>query len=152
QVPVSLVVFLNPMIPRAGETPGEWWGATGQSEAMRANDQRDGRPPDTEFDLRTYFFHDVPQPITDEALSTPQPQADKPFGDRFPTNDWPAVPTRVMIGHDDRFFPAEFQHRVASERLGIAADEIPGGHLVALSHPVELAEQLEAYLAALKLS
>jgi hypothetical protein len=34
---------------------------------------------------------------------------------------------------------------VAEERLGITPDEMPGGHLVALSHPVELADRLEAY-------
>jgi hypothetical protein len=34
---------------------------------------------------------------------------------------------------------------VAQERLGIAADELPGGHLVALSRPRELADWLERY-------
>ena len=43
--------------------------------------------------------------------------------------------------------PAEFQRRVARERLGIEADEIPGGHLVALSNPAGLARQLHAYTA-----
>ena len=31
------------------------------------------------------------------------------------------------------------------QRLGLPTDEIPGGHLVALSRPVELAERLAAY-------
>jgi hypothetical protein len=37
--------------------------------------------------------------------------------------------------------------RVARERLGADVDiaEIPGGHLVALSHPRELAARLLAY-------
>jgi hypothetical protein len=39
--------------------------------------------------------------------------------------------------------------RVARERLGIAADEIDGGHCVALSRPQELAERLHAYYASL---
>jgi hypothetical protein len=34
---------------------------------------------------------------------------------------------------------------VARERLGLPVDEMPGGHLVALSYPVELADRLEAY-------
>lgn len=42
-------------------------------------------------------------------------------------------------------FPLEFQRRVARERLGIEVDEIDGGHMVALSHPVPLAERLHAY-------
>jgi len=50
-----------------------------------------------------------------------------------------------VVGRDDRFFPAEFQRQVARERLGIDVDEGPGGHLVALSHPVELADLLDRY-------
>jgi pimeloyl-ACP methyl ester carboxylesterase len=57
------------------------------------------------------------------------------------------VPTRVLVGRDDRFFPAAFQRRVAQERLGIAADELPGGHLLALSRPGDLADRLERYWA-----
>jgi pimeloyl-ACP methyl ester carboxylesterase len=53
----------------------------------------------------------------------------------------------VIAGRDDRFFPAEFQHRLARERLGVEAVEIPGGHLAALSHPAELADRLEAFFA-----
>ena len=55
------------------------------------------------------------------------------------------MPTRVLIARDDRFLPADFQRRVARERLGIAADEMPGGDLVALSQPEELTARLEAY-------
>jgi len=36
--------------------------------------------------------------------------------------------------------------RVARERLGIVADEVPGCHCTALSHPGELAELLVSYL------
>ena len=60
---------------------------------------------------------------------------------------WPDVPTRVLVGRDDRFFPAAFQRRVAEARLGITPDEMPGGHLVALARPVEVADRLVAYLA-----
>jgi hypothetical protein len=51
------------------------------------------------------------------------------------------------VARDDRFFPAEFQRRIARERLGIEADEMPGGHLVALSQPDELSQRLSAYAA-----
>jgi pimeloyl-ACP methyl ester carboxylesterase len=55
---------------------------------------------------------------------------------------WPDVPIRVVAGADDRFFPVEFQRRVARERLGIEADVLPGGHLAAVSRPDELAAYL----------
>jgi hypothetical protein len=45
-------------------------------------------------------------------------------------------------GRDDRFFPYEFQRRVARERLGLEAEQLPGGHLLALSRPAALAERL----------
>ena len=60
---------------------------------------------------------------------------------------WPGVPTRVLIGRDDRLFPAGFLRRVARERLGLTPDEIDGGHTPALSRPYELVDRLEAYAA-----
>ena len=38
-------------------------------------------------------------------------------------------------------------HSLRHERLGISADEMPGGHLVALSQPAELSARLLAYVA-----
>jgi pimeloyl-ACP methyl ester carboxylesterase len=64
-----------------------------------------------------------------------------------PLEAWPDVPTRVLLGRDDRLFPAPFVRRVARERLGITPDEIDGGHTPALSRPKELTDRLEAYPA-----
>ncbi len=55
------------------------------------------------------------------------------------------MPTRFLHGRDDRFFPLEFQRGVVHERLGTTVDEMPGGHLLALSQPIELANRLERY-------
>ena len=63
----------------------------------------------------------------------------------WPLDAWPDVPTRVLVGRDDRLFPAGFQRRVARERLGVEVDEIRGGHLLALSEPELLVERLDAY-------
>ena len=54
------------------------------------------------------------------------------------------MPTTVLAGREDRLFPYEFQVRVARERLGLAVEPLPGGHLVALSQPAALAERLLA--------
>ncbi|HEU4347736.1 MAG TPA: alpha/beta fold hydrolase, partial [Actinoplanes sp.] len=53
---VSSIILVNGMIPLPGESPGAWWGNTCQAEARRANDIREGRDPEAEFDLATYFF------------------------------------------------------------------------------------------------
>lgn len=143
---VVLVVFVNAMIPTPGETPGEWWRNTGHAEAKRQKNLSDGRKADAPFDPLIDFFHDVPQLVIDEAWARGEPrQSDSVFRSPCIFKAWPTIPTRVLIGRDDRFFPAEFQHRVARERLGISADEMPGGHLVALSQPTELSARLIAY-------
>ena len=147
RLPVSLLVLVNAMIPAPGETAGEWWDNTGQGAARRANDVRAGRTADAEFDVFTYFLHDLPQAVIDDSLPHQREQSDTPFGQPWPLKAWPDVPTRVLVARDDRFFPVEFQRRVAEERLGITPDEMPGGHLVALGHPEELADRLEAYRA-----
>jgi pimeloyl-ACP methyl ester carboxylesterase len=144
---VSLLVLLNAMIPQSGETAGEWWANTGQPEAQREKELQDGRPTDAEFDPISMFFHDVRQEVIDQAEAQNRRQSDTPFGQPWPLAAWPDVPTRLLTSRDDRLFPAEFQRRVARARLDITPDEMPGGHLSALSHPQELADLLEAAAA-----
>ncbi|GAA2027191.1 alpha/beta fold hydrolase [Catenulispora yoronensis] len=142
RVPTKLLVYLAAMAPKAGETPGEWWEATGYSEAKQENDARlgIGENPDT---LVT-FFHDVPEDLAGEALGRPVQQSDGPFHSP-PMPELPEVPTRFLLCRDDRMFPADFQRRMAKERLGITADEMIGGHLPALAHPEELVRHLERF-------
>jgi len=142
RVAATLIVLVNPMVPTAGESPGQWWDATGQDRAMADYFRRIGLP-DKDFDPVEDFFHDVPAPVREDAFSQPEPrQSDTPFGQPWPLGGWPDVPTRVVAGSDDRFFPLEFQRRVVRERLGLDVDVLPGGHLMALSRPRELADYL----------
>jgi pimeloyl-ACP methyl ester carboxylesterase len=143
RVSVSRIVLVNAMIPLPGETGGGWWTNTGQDQARRECDRREGRPTDAPVDLRVHFFHDVPAEITRQALASPLPQSDTPFTEPWPLPAWPDVPTEVLTGRDDRFFPADFQERVARQRLGITPTMLPGGHLIALSRPTELAAALD---------
>ena len=90
----------------------------------------------------------MPPEVTAEAFARPPPeQSDTPFADPWPLDSWPDVPTKFVLCRDDRFFPADWMRRLVVDRLGITPDEIPGGHLVALSRPVELTQQLLAYVA-----
>ena len=145
RVAVDLLVMLNAMVPSPGESAGEWWANTGHAQARTEQAERDGRDLDAE-DLRDTFFHDIPPEVTAEAWERGEPrQSGRPFARPWPLPKWPEVPTRFLQGRDDRFFPVEFQHRVARERLGVTPDEMDGGHLLALSRPKELADRLEAY-------
>ena len=145
RVPVDLLVLVNAMIPRPGETPGQWWGNTGSEEAQVAA-ARDGGYP-AEIDLEAYFLHDLPAEVLASGQVSGQPEADIAFGQPCAIDRWPLVPTRVISGRDDRLFPLEFQRRVAKDRLGLDADVVPGGHLAALSFPAELTAQLTGYLS-----
>jgi pimeloyl-ACP methyl ester carboxylesterase len=142
RVPTARIVLVNPMVPTAGESGGQWWENTGQRAARIEYFQRIGLPRE-DFDEVEDFFHDVPEPVREEEFSQPEPQqSDTPFGEPWPLDGWPDVDTRVIAGSDDRLFPLEFQRRVVRERLGLEVVAMPGGHLMALSRPQELADLL----------
>jgi pimeloyl-ACP methyl ester carboxylesterase len=144
RVPTAELVLVNPMVPAPGESGGQWWRATGQKAAQVEHFERIGLPR-RDFDIVEDFFHDVPEPLRSEALAQPEPQqSDTPFSQPWPLTSWPDVPTRVIVGRDDRLFPLEFQRRVVRERLGLDVEVIPGGHLNSLSRPDELASRLLA--------
>jgi Alpha/beta hydrolase family len=138
EVPVRALVFVNAMIPVPGETAGAWWDNTGSGEAREAAAKAGGYG--TDVDLDVYFLHDVPT----ESLAGPPPgdESDAVFQTPCDFPGWPAVPIHAVAGADDRFFPVGFQQKLARDRLGVEADVLPGGHLIALARPAELARYL----------
>jgi pimeloyl-ACP methyl ester carboxylesterase len=134
---VRMLVFVNAMIPLPGETAGAWWGTTDSAQAAA---RRGGYSP--EFDLQTYFLHDVPEAVLRAGPARHREQTDAIFQNPCLFERWPQIPIHVVASADDRFFPLEFQRRVARERLNKDVEVIPGGHLVALSHPEALVDVL----------
>ncbi|MEU4680513.1 alpha/beta hydrolase [Micromonospora sp. NPDC023737] len=143
RLPVSRLVLVNAMIPAPGESGRDWWTNNGQEQARRECDLREGRLAEGPFDPLVYFFHDVPEDITEEAMAGESPQSGTPFEQPWPLDAWPGVPTEVLSSREDRLFPVEFQIRIAQHRLGVTPKTLPGGHLVALSQPEALAAALE---------
>ena len=135
---VELLVLVAAMIPSPGEPPGEWGANTGYEQEDR----------EEYGDEMATFFHDVPPELAAEAMNRERDQSGTPMQEPWPLKAWPDVPTRFLLCRDDRLFPAAFMRRVARERLGIAADEIDGGHCVALSRPQELADRLDGYYSS----
>ena len=129
---VRLIVLVAAMVPRPGESAGEWWVNTGHEF------------PDP-FDPEVVFTHDLAPELAAAAAEHVRPQSGTPFERPWPLDAWPDVPTRFLLCRDDRFFRADFLRRVVRERLGIEPDEMSGGHLPALAHPDELVEWLERY-------
>ena len=103
------------MVPRAGESPGQWWEATGQKQAMIDYFQRIGLG-DKDFDMVEDFFHDVPDDVRAEAMSQPEPaQSDTPV--RTAVAAWTAGPT-CRPGSSraaTTAVPLEFQRRVVRD-------------------------------------
>jgi pimeloyl-ACP methyl ester carboxylesterase len=146
RVPTTLLVLLAPMVPSPGESVGAWWDATGHRAAVEAYAAELGLDParlDPVGDPATIFFHDLPADLVAELEAAGAPaQAGTIFGVRYPLQRWPDVPTRVVAARDDRMFPLPFVRRLAAQRLGVEAEVVPGGHLVALGHPREVATTL----------
>jgi pimeloyl-ACP methyl ester carboxylesterase len=129
RLPADLLVLVAAMIPAPGETGNEWWTNT----AYEGSGEED------------VFYHDVSPELEAEATRRERGQSERSMVEPWPLDAWPNVPTRVLLCRGDRMFPAEFQRRVARERLGIDPDEMDGGHYIALSRPRELAERLERF-------
>lgn len=144
--PVDLLVLLNAMIPVSGETFNAWSSDTDSGTARREYHASLGLAPADAEDDGVIYYHDLPAELRDEAQErTWQGQSMTPLDEPWPLSAWPDVATRVLAGRHDRMFPLEFQRRIARERLGVEADEIDGGHMVAMSNPSGLADRLEAY-------
>jgi pimeloyl-ACP methyl ester carboxylesterase len=136
RVPADLLVFVAGMIPEPGEPPDDWWSGTGYLNEPRER---------SDDDLATYY-HDVPPELAAEALGRARNHPRRRRAGAWPLSAIPDVPTRALLCRDDRLFPAPFMRRLARVRLDIEADEIDGGHCVALSRPKELADRLEGFL------
>jgi pimeloyl-ACP methyl ester carboxylesterase len=139
RVEVGALVLVNAMIPVPGETPGQWWDATGATAARDEAAAAGGYGP---FDVATYFLHDIDPAVAAEGEPYQREEADRVFASVCDFRVWPGAPIRVLAGADDRFFPVELQRRIARERLGIEADVRPGGHLLPIAQPRLVADYL----------
>jgi hypothetical protein len=143
RVPVAQLILLAPMIPKPGETAGEWWGNTGHQEAIAELFQRYGPMsawgPDA---IAEVFLHDVDPAVARDNESFQGAPGEGMFAEPWPLDVWPKVSTHVLAPTGDRLVPRDFQRRVGRERLGLEIDEMAGGHLPMLSRPRELAERL----------
>ncbi|MHB8233050.1 MAG: alpha/beta hydrolase [Solirubrobacteraceae bacterium] len=143
RVPVAQLILLAPMIPRPGETAGEWWANTQHEQAIAALIERFG--PMREWGpeaMAEVFLHDVDAAVIRDSERWTGVPGEGMFGEPWPLDAWPQVPTRVLVPREDRLFPLEFQRRVARERLRLQVDEVAGGHVPMLSRPGELARRL----------
>jgi pimeloyl-ACP methyl ester carboxylesterase len=131
RIPARLLVLVAAMIPAPGELFADWWTNAGYE--------------DSGYD--DVFYHDVPPALAAEARRRERGENSGALQKPWPLHAWPEVATRYLLCRDDRMFTPVWARRHARERLDLEADEMDGGHYVALSRPRELAERLMAYAA-----
>ena len=132
----DVLVLVAGMVPQAGESPDAWWAGTAYAES---------RAP-AGLDTRETFYHDVAPDVADEAMRRGREGTLTDLDEPWPLDTRSGVPTRFVLGAEDRFFPPEWLRGVVRARLGIEPDELPAGHCVALSRPRELAALLASYV------
>lgn len=146
RLPVRRLVMLAGMVPAPAESPAEWWSNTGYQQAAEEQARIDGGKTGNDDPLITYY-NGVPRPLAAEALRRGgRGESSVVYNTPWPLDAWPAVPTSFILCRNDQFFPAAFMRRLAHDRLGVVADEIPGCHCAALSNPAELSNLLTSYL------
>ena len=133
RIDAAMLVFVAAMIPRPGETPGDWWTTSGFRDAWG----------DQQMDSMEHFLHDLPATVLQEVLERAEPeQTDRVMTDPFPLAALPAIPTRGIAATHDRFFPVSFMDRLIRDRLGVEPEHVAAGHLPALANPVGLVQVL----------
>lgn len=143
--PLKALVYLNALVPEPGLSFGDQLSASDEQilvfEGGRAvDDQGRSHWPDPEA-TASIMYGDLPPEDARWAAVRLRPQAQ-----RSQTEVSPAPPdglrTESIIGTDDRVVSPSWSRRVARERLGVEAIELPSGHFPMISHPEELADAL----------
>jgi pimeloyl-ACP methyl ester carboxylesterase len=156
--PVALLVYLCAALPDPGlsfaeqlRDPG---GAAMMTDAYRDEYRLgqvvlpDGRTTWPPALARAVFYHDCPPELAERAVAQLRPQGPAPMRETTPLASWPGVPAEYILCRDDRVFAPDWSRRVAAERLGVTARELPGGHSPFLARPALLADELLAAAAA----
>lgn len=137
RVDAAELIYVSAMVPRPGECPGDWWGATGCVAAQREAAAAGGYDVS---DAVAVYYNGVDPAVVGEEIE--RAQSETPSLKPWPAEALPQVPTRFILFRDDRFFPERFMRGVVADRLGIEPEGMPGGHMAMLSHPVELVDLL----------
>lgn len=145
RLPVRRMVFLCAMVPEPGRSLAQQLAddpsmvaasiAPGDDDA-----EIDPATPEQAIDL---LYGDCSARDASAALARMRAQADRPWRESSPLTAWPAVPADYVVGVDDRCVMPDWGRRVARERLGVEAYELPSGHSPFVSIPDQLVVLLD---------
>jgi pimeloyl-ACP methyl ester carboxylesterase len=88
------------------------------------------------------FAQDLPPAERRILLATQGPTAAAAFSATLSVAAWRSKPSSFVVATDDRAIPPALEMAEA-EKMNAATVKIPSGHLVLLSHPVEVARTIE---------
>jgi pimeloyl-ACP methyl ester carboxylesterase len=148
--PVRAVVFVSALVPMPGASLVEQLRAEpatfvpGYDEGL-GGDRR--APVWASFAAaRERLYGDLSEDEARWAFERLRPQATAPYREPWPLDALPDVPRAAIVSAGDRVVDPAWGRRVARERLGVEAVELPGDHSPQLSRPAELAALLDAGL------
>ena len=149
--PASRMVFLCcvPTGPAAVDPESFAGMVTDEFRAAEIEVREDGARRMTPESARRVFYHDCDEEIAAWAASRLRFQGSLPLTEAMPFDEWPRVPTRVILTEDDRAIRVEWAIDTASTWLeGRAPILLPGSHSPFFSRPSALADELVAFAAS----
>jgi pimeloyl-ACP methyl ester carboxylesterase len=141
--PVQHVVYLCAYVPAVGRTLNDETDDVFYSIAFAGLRASDGRTTWADLETaRTVFYADCEHAIADAALRRLRPQARYPSLQLFSLAELPAVSSTYVVCSEDQIIRPDWSRRVARDRLGLNAVELPGSHSPMLSRPQAVADVL----------
>jgi pimeloyl-ACP methyl ester carboxylesterase len=144
------LVYACGFAPEAGETcfslagmfPGSMLGETTVRPVRRSDGTTDLYIASDRF--HELFCPDVPAPEAARMAATQRPATQEALTEPSREHShWREVPSRFVIGEEDRIIPAALQHYMAERAHAERTLEIPGGsHAITVSHPEAVAQQI----------
>ena len=136
---IGRMVFLAAVVPQVGASVLDQVKA----DPNMLSPEWIGKNPTNDEVAMEFLFHDCSPDVAQWALTTRRLLiAKQAMIEICPLPSWPSVPSSYIVCADDRTIQPQWSRRVARERLGVEALELPGGHCPHVSRPTELADML----------
>lgn len=150
--PVAGLIFLCAFLPEPGrpmpveeDTFSPVWAELSARQVTH-DDGSTSWPEDAAMDA---FFHDVLGLAASESARRLRRQSWNPANRDNPLTALPTAPAAYVLCIDDRVVNPAWSRRVARNRLGVDAIELPGGHVPMLADPPLVADLLDQMAAGL---
>ena len=150
QTGASKMIFLCAIVPTEGESFMEWRAGVESDPTLDAYVMSEGSTLDDDGCLvldpeacRQVFYNDCDEETIAAAVGRIRRQTTSLLMEPFPMGGWQGSPrASYILCTDDRGVPPAWSRKVAAERLGSPAVELPGSHSPFLSRPGALADVL----------